>query len=157
MKKLKYVITGFLAGILFVFIIGATVVNSSMFLVDESKYGFNETIDKIEELSKENGWNISHMYNLQATMAKHNFSVEPVLVMSLCKPSIAYNILGSDNEREASALMPCRVSIYQTKDGRVMISRMNVNFMSSMLSGISKDAMVLAGNENEEVLKHVIK
>ena len=30
------------------------------------------------------------MYNLQSTMAKHNLQVEPVLVMSLCKPSIDY-------------------------------------------------------------------
>jgi uncharacterized protein (DUF302 family) len=157
MNKIKYLVTGFLAGILFVILIGATVVNSQLFLVDESKYGFNETIEKIEELSKENGWNISHMYNLQATMAKHNLQVEPVLIMSLCKPSIAYNILSSDNERPASTLMPCRVSIYQTKDGKVMISRMNVTFMSAMLAGITKEAMVEAGNENEAVLKHVIK
>lgn len=157
MKKINYLLTGFLGGILFVILVGATVVNNQLFLVDESKYGFNETIEKIEELSKENGWNISHMYNLQATMAKHNLEVEPVLVMSLCKPSIAYKILSTDNERPASALMPCRVSIYQTKDGKVMISRMNVTFMSAMLSGITKEAMVLAGNENEAVLKQVIK
>lgn len=157
MKKIIYLISGFIMGILFVILIGATVVNNQLFVVDESKYGFNETIEKIEELSNESGWNISHMYNLQATMAKHNLQVEPVLVMSLCKPSIAYNILSSDNERPASALMPCRVSIYQTKDGKVMISRMNVTFMSAMLSGITKDAMVLAGNENEALLKQVIK
>lgn len=157
MKNILIALTSFLGGILFIILVGATVVSDQLFLVDESRYGLNETIEKIEEKAKESGWNISHIYNLQATMAKHNLSVRPVAVMSLCKPQLAYKILESDNERPASALMPCRVSVYETADGKVMVSRMNVTFMSKMLTGITKDAMVLASNENEEILKHVIK
>ncbi len=157
MKKFLYILSGFVAGIVFVMLLGASVVSSQMFLVDESKYGFNETIDKIEEIGKESGWNISHIYNLQATMAKHSLSVNPVVVMSLCKPQIAYHILGSDNELPASAVMPCRVSVYQASDGKIMISRMNATLLSSMLSGISKEAMAEASRENEEILKHLVK
>jgi uncharacterized protein (DUF302 family) len=157
MKKIGYVLSGFLAGVMFVVLIAAGVSGSKVFEVNESKLGFNETIEKIEELSKAEGWNISHMYNLQATMQKHNMQVEPVLVMSLCKPSLAIKILGSDNERPASPMMPCRVAVYQTKDGKVMVSRMNVKFMSGMLSGVTKEAMVDAGDQIEGLLKHVIK
>ena len=157
MSKSGYLITGFVSGILFVVLAGAALVSSQMFVVNESKYDFNETVNKIEELSKANGWNISHIYNLQATMQKHNFEVEPVTVMSLCKPDLAYKILSSDNERPASTLMPCRVSIYKTKKGKVMISRMNIDMMSGMMTGITKEAMVMAGKENEDILKQVIK
>lgn len=157
MNKTGLLLTGFLAGILFVVLVGATVISEKMFVVDESRYGFIETIDRLEVLAKESGWNISHMYNLQATMQKHNLEVEPVVIMSLCKPQIAYKILSSDAERPASVMMPCRVSVYQTKDGKVMVSRMNTGFMAGMLTGITKDAMLLAGNENEAMLRQVLK
>ncbi|MFZ5429368.1 MAG: DUF302 domain-containing protein [Bacteroidota bacterium] len=157
MKKAGLLLTGFAAGIMFVVLTGAAIMSEKIFVVDESKYEFIETIDRIEALAKESGWNISHMYNLQATMAKHNLEVEPVVVMSLCKPQIAYNILGADSERPASVMMPCRVSVYQTKDGKVQISRMNTGLMSGMLAGITRSSMDQAGNEIETLLNQVIK
>jgi uncharacterized protein (DUF302 family) len=157
MKKAGLLITGFVAGIMFVVLVGAAAISEKLFIVDESKHEFIETIDKIENLAKENGWNISHMYNLQATMQKHNLEVEPVVIMSLCKPQIAYHILSKDSERQASVMMPCRVSVYQTKEGKVMISRMNTDLMAGMLAGITKDAMGSAGVEIEQLLKQVIK
>jgi uncharacterized protein (DUF302 family) len=157
MKNIGYITTGFIAGILLFLLVGAALINKPVFLVDESKLGFIETIEKIEELSKAEGWTVSHMYNLQATMERNNFEVLPVVVMSLCKPQLAYKILGSDTERPASALMPCRVSVYQTEDGKVMISRMNSTILLGMLSGMSNRAMSEAGSEIEMLLKHVTK
>ena len=157
MKNLSLLITGFFAGILFVVLVGAVSISGKLFMVDQSKHEFIETIDRIEELAKEKGWNISHMYNLQATMQKHNLEVQPIVIMSLCKPQIAYPILSNDSERPSSVMMPCRVSIYQTKDGKVMISRMNTDLMSGMLDGITKGSMVTAGVEIENLLKQVIR
>jgi len=157
MKKLKYILGGFAGGVFFLLIVGASLSSDKMFLVSESKYGFSETVDMIESVSKEKGWTVSHIYNLQATMEKNGYQVKPVTVFSLCKPQIAYQILSSDNERPVAAMMPCRVAVYETKDGKTYVSRMNAGILSSMLTGVSRDAMALASQENEVILKSVIK
>lgn len=152
MKKLIYLATGFSAAILMVILMGSSLMHDQVFLVEESKYGFNETIDRIESLGKERSWTVSHMYNLQATMERNNMQVNPVLVMSLCKPAIAYKVLSADRERPVSAIMPCRVSVYESEDGRIMVARMKAGILSAMLSGVSRAAMEEAGNELEEIL-----
>jgi uncharacterized protein (DUF302 family) len=157
MKKLGYVLAGFAGGIVFLVLVGAALVSNPVFVVDESKYDYDETVEKLEVLSKEHGWTVSHMYNLQATMQKNGFAVEPVMVFSICKPQIAYDILSSDNERPASVMMPCRVSVYRTKDGKTYLSRMNAGMMASMLTGVSKDAMTRASLESEKFIDLIIK
>jgi uncharacterized protein (DUF302 family) len=157
MKKLGYILGGFAGGVMFLLIVGASLTGGQMFLVSESKYGFSETVDMIESVSKEKGWTVSHIYNLQATMSKNGYQVKPVTVFSLCKPQIAYQVLSSDNERPVAAMMPCRVAVYETKDGKTYVSRMNAGILSSMLTGVSRDAMSLASQENEIILKSVIK
>lgn len=157
MKKIGYVMAGFAGALILFVVLGAAVMKNEVFLVDESKYSFDETSDRLEALAKEGGWTISHIYNLQATMEKNGYSVQPLLVYSLCKPSIAHKILGSDNERPTSVMMPCRVSIYMTSDGKTHISRMKASAVSSMLSGVSKEAMVLASDENEKMIEQLVK
>lgn len=157
MKKFGYILGGFAGGVMFLLIVGASLAGSQMFLVSESKYGFSETVDIIESVSKEKGWTVSHIYNLQATMEKNGYQVKPVTVFSLCKPQIAYQVLSSDNERPVAAMMPCRVAVYETKEGKTLISRMNAGMFTSMLSGVSREAMTQASQENEIILKSVIK
>lgn len=157
MKKWRYILGGFAGGLMFILILGASLNGGQMFLVSESKYGFSETVDLIESVSKEKGWTVSHIYNLQATMAKNGYQVKPVTVFSLCKPQIAYQILSSDNERPVAAMMPCRVAVYETEDGKTYVSRMNAGMFTSMLAGISRDAMTQASQESEIILKSVIK
>ncbi len=155
MKKIVYLFSGFVAGILLITLMGSAFVYDNVFLVEESKYGFNETIDRIEALGKERSWTVSHMYNLQATMERNQMEVNPVVVMSLCKPAIAYKVLSADRERPVSAIMPCRVSVYATEEGKIMVSRMKTGILTAMLSGVSRAAMEEAGNEIEEMLELV--
>ena len=157
MKKIGYLFTGFVAGILLITLLGSALVYDSTFLVEESKYGFNETIDRIEALGKERKWTVSHMYNLQATMERNQMEVNPVVVMSLCKPTIAFKVLSADRERPVSALMPCRVSVYETEEGKIMVSRIKSGIIESMLSGVSRSAMAEASNEIEEILEMVTR
>ena len=84
-----------------------------MFVLNESKLGFDETVQAIEQSTVNNNWSMPHQYNLQATIKKHGFDVRLVKVFSLCKPEHAYEIPGSENERLVSALMPCRVAEYE--------------------------------------------
>lgn len=128
-----------------------------MFTVSESKYNFDQTTEILTKSVKENSWNLSHQYDLQQTLIKHGFEVKPVKVFSICKPDIAIRVLGSDDDRHVSSIMPCRVAIYEKADGKTYIARMNAGLFSILLGGNAKAVMGDAGTGSEHILKSVIK
>jgi len=127
-----------------------------MFIVHESKMSFDETVDAITKSAEEQKWSMPHLYDLQATMKKHGFEVNPVKVFSLCKPAHAHEILGDDNVREVSALMPCRVAVYE-KNGKTYVSMLNAGLFSKFMGSKVKSVMGAASNENLQILAPVIK
>lgn len=128
-----------------------------LFSVSESKYDFNQTAEILTESVKENKWSMPHQYDLQETMAKNGFEVKPVKIFSICKPNIAVRILGNDNDRHISAMMPCRISIYEKADGKTYISRMNAGLFAKLLGGKSSAVMGDAGEGSESILKAIVK
>ena len=150
-------IFGLIVGIALTVIFAVLVLPKQMFLVDESKYSFDETVEQIEKSVSENKWSMPNQYDLQATMKKHGFDVHPVKVFSICKPSIANEILGGNDERYVSALMPCRIAVYEKKDGKVYISRMNAGLIAKVLGKKINTVMAEASTENELILASVIK
>ncbi|WP_297086941.1 DUF302 domain-containing protein [uncultured Draconibacterium sp.] len=156
MKGLAMFLTGLITGILLSVIIIVLVLPKQMFVVNESKYGFEETVAKIEQSVKDNDWSMPHLYDLQATMKKHGFDVKPVKVFSLCKPDHAYKILSSDEERVVSALMPCRVAVYE-RNGKTYVSMLNSGLFSKLMGNKVKTVMGAASEENKQILAPVIK
>lgn len=149
-------LTGLIVGIGLSVILIVLVLPKQMFVINESKLGFDETVEAITQSVQENKWSMPHMYDLQATMKKNGFDVNPVKVFSLCKPEHAYKILSDDNERMVSALMPCRVAVYE-KGGKTYISMLNAGLFSKMLGKKVKDVMGDASAENLQILAPVIK
>ncbi len=155
-KGASMFIIGLIVGIAVTIIAIVVILPKQMFVVNESKLGFDETVDAIVQSAKDKEWSMPHLYDLQATMKKHGLDVKPVKVLSLCKPEHAYQILGSDNERVVSALMPCRVAIYE-KEGKTYISMMNSRLFSKLLGEKISKVMGAASTENEQILAPVIK
>ncbi|WP_319272273.1 DUF302 domain-containing protein [uncultured Draconibacterium sp.] len=156
MKGLTMFLTGLIVGILLTIIMIVVILPKQMFVVNESKLGFDETVAAIEQSAKDNDWSMPHLYDLQATMKKHGFEVKPVKVFSLCKPDHAYQILSSDHERVVSALMPCRVAVYE-RDGKTYISMLNSGLFSKFMGNKVKTVMGAASEENKQILAPVIK
>ncbi len=53
--------------------------------------------------------------------------------------------------------MPCRFGVYETKDGQVYISGMNIGLMSKMFGGIIEEVMGRVTEEEKEMLKDIIE
>lgn len=147
---------GLLSGILLTILAAVLVLPKMLFIESESKYNFEETASLISSGTTENGWAMPHQYDLQATMKKHGFEVRPVTVFSVCSPVLANQILGSNNDQVVSAMMPCRISIYQKNDGKTYISRMNAGLFSKLMGGKTKKVMTEAGAGSEQILKQII-
>lgn len=128
-----------------------------MFTVSESNYDFNRTVDELTESTKINNWKMPNQYDLQQIMANNGFEVKPVMVFSICKPDIAVRILDSDKDRHISAMMPCRVAVYEKADGKTYISRINPGLFARLLGGKAGAVMGDAGEGSEKVLKAIVK
>jgi uncharacterized protein (DUF302 family) len=66
-------------------------------------------------------------------------------------------VLGKDDDRHISSMMPCRVAIYEKADGKTYIARMNAGLFSILLGGNAKAIMGDAGSGSEKILETVIK
>lgn len=149
-------IAGLIVGIIITVAAILILLPKQMFVVHESKLGFDATVEAIAKSATENKWSMPHQYDLQATLKKHNLDVKPVTVFSLCKPDHAYKILNSDNERVVAALMPCRVAVYE-KGGKTYVSMLNAGLFSKFMGKKVSMVMGAASTENEEILNPIKK
>lgn len=148
-------LTGLVVGIAVAILAILVILPRQTFLVYESKFGFEETVEAIQESAKENKWSMPHSYDLQATMKKHGYNVQAIKVFSLCKPELAAQILSENEQRLASALMPCRIAVYEN-EGKTYISMLNSGLFSKLMGGKIKSVMGAAASENAKILEPVI-
>lgn len=149
-------ISGLIAGIVLTVLAIVVILPNHMFIVKESSLGFDPTIQAIEKSAADNQWGIPFKYDLQATLKGKGFDVQPVNVISLCKPAFANEVLSDNNERLVSALMPCRVAVYE-KEGKTYVSMLNAALFAKFLNKKSKQVMIQASEENEKILAPIIK
>ena len=128
---------------------------SILFIEHESRLGYTETIVAIQESSNAEGWVIPKQYKLDESLSKAGYEILPVSVIELCKPDHAYKILGHDEYRLVSSLMPCRVAIYERSDGTTVISRMNTGLLSRLFDKTVRDVMSQATAETDKILGSV--
>jgi len=157
MKKIAIAsVVGFLVGIIFFGVAGFLAAPGMMIVEDESKLGFEETVQAILDSAKKNNWKVPKVYKLHKTLAKDGIEVLPVAVIELCHPEHAGRVLESDGGRVVSSLMPCRLSVYKTSDGKVIVSRMNSGLVAKAFGGVIAEVMAQASAENEEILSVVL-
>lgn len=147
---------GFIAGAVLASFIIWFFLRGKLFIVSESQFDFDETVERITRSAQENGWSIPNQYDLQATLEKHGYNVLPVKVFSVCQPGLAFQILGNNNERSVSALMPCRIAVYKTAGGKTYISQMNAGLFSILLGRKIRRVMKEAARGSERMLKPLI-
>jgi len=155
-NNIAFFITGLALGVVITFVVILFALPGKIFVEYESKLGFDETVEAIKASAIQHEWALPHEYDLQATMKKNNFEVAPVKVFSLCSPKHAYEILSGKEERKATALMPCRVSVYE-KDGKTYVSMLNAGLLSKFMDKKVKNVMGIVSEENLLILDPVIK
>jgi uncharacterized protein (DUF302 family) len=111
-----------------------------MIQTSESVAGLEETVNRIEQAVQERGWTVQSVVNMNNSLQKHGHPFAPqVRVIKICQPVYAKSILESD--RQMSVMMPCSLAVYETDDGRVMISQLNSSLMGSIFGGNVAEVM----------------
>lgn len=103
-----------------------------MMLMDQvSKLSFDDTVAAIEKAALIRGWKVPKVYDIQKTLqdAGHN-DMTRVKIVSICQPHHAYNVLKNDPDKFVTAIMPCRVAVYEDAQKVVHVAEMDMGLMS---------------------------
>ena len=129
---------------------------SRMIEVQKSRYGFDETVSRLEQAVRDAGWLLSDSKRMNDSFEKKQVFFAPkVHLIKLCEPHHATEVL-KDNRRVA-CLMPCTFAVYEDDAGAVMVSKSNTKLMGKVFGG--SIARVMGGEvakAEEGMLKTVV-
>lgn len=128
-----------------------------MFFETESPYGFENTVERLSHTIDEAGWKTPAIHDLQQTMLKFGKEVLPVKVFEICHPRHSSRILERNDERIASAMMPCRISVYNKNNGKTFVSRINSGLMANAVGGIISEVMKDATDDLELIIEKALQ
>lgn len=151
-----YLFLGFLIGIAALGVGGYLGMQRLLVVETESPFSFDDTVQAITTAANESGWKVPKVYSLCKSLEKEGHKIRPVAVIELCKPEYAAELLSSDDTRLVSSFMPCRISVYETSDGKVVVSRMNTSLVSRLFRGTIGDVMAIATQETKAILSQAL-
>lgn len=125
---------------------------NQMLLESKSRYSFDETVSKLNDIILEEGWKVLHQHDLQGIMKKNGKDILSVKVVELCSPDYAYRLLSDDSLRIYSNMLPCRISVYQKTDGETFLSRLNPSVLASQAGGVVLEVMTSVYHDVEEMI-----
>lgn len=130
-----------------------------LMLMDQiSQLSFEDTVAAIEKAALDRGWKVPKIYDIQKTLqsAGHE-DMTRVKIVSICQPHHAYNVLKSDADKFVTAIMPCRVAVYEDAQKRVHVAEMNMGLMSKSFGPTVRD---IIGNhvavEEKEMMAGIV-
>jgi uncharacterized protein (DUF302 family) len=147
---------GVISGILLMGILMYRAAPNIMLKEKATKYDFDESIKILESSILEKNWTIPVAHDLQASLKKFGYDVRKVKVFEICKPDYAAEILEGTDERIVSAMMPCRIAIYEKENGKVFASFMNSSVMAGAMGGKVKKVMNPATEELKVILSPIL-
>ncbi|MCW9013772.1 MAG: DUF302 domain-containing protein [Gammaproteobacteria bacterium] len=128
-------VVGFIAGVIFVGVVGFNMADTMMLREVESPYGVEETAARIQRNIQglsDNGWALSGLRNPAKAVANAGVNVPPVLLIEACSTKYSAPMLKDDDSRILSILMPCTITVYKKDDGKTYIGLMNSGLMGKM-------------------------
>lgn len=130
-------------------------ISRMMFVTQNSKFDFEETITKVKDIAKDAGWyNPAYRNHYEIEKSFELDNPNKVATISMCIPRAAHNIL-KVNKRLAG-MMPLQITIFED-EGKVYVSWMDITLMGKMFGQAVADIMATAEKNMREALKSIIK
>ncbi len=128
-----------------------------MFFEIKSKYGFDETMSKLQEHITEADWRVIHMHDLKETMRKNGFEVMDIKVIELCMPKYAQRLLSKGDYRLYANMLPCRIAVYKKEDGKTYVSQINMSLLASQIGGEVENVMTKAYDDIQMIIENILE
>ena len=103
-----------------------------MFDVRPSRLGYDETIDAIKTSAGKHGWTVGEVQDMQARMQQAGMKdAKRMKVIPAC-PAQANERIAKASGGKAPPL-PCRTTVFEGKDHKIMVVRMNTSNMAKLV------------------------
>ncbi|MFO7809945.1 MAG: DUF302 domain-containing protein [Candidatus Delongbacteria bacterium] len=157
MKNFLLVATGMAAGSILTVVVLINVFPSMMIETKESRYSLDKTVEMIDMNSIEQGWAVVKVWDLGRRIAGAGYDDAPrVKVMELCHAENTYNVLKNEDDMFVSAIMPCRMAVFEKENGKTFVSRMNIGLMSRFFSDNVRNVMKGVAEDDQRMLENII-
>ena len=143
---------GILVTVLLVGIVGLLAAPNLMIQEDLSPLSFEETVQAIQDSAAGQDWKVPIVHHIDSSDEGAGYDVLPTAVIELCQPDYAGRILVEDEAKIVTSMMPCGITVYETNDGEVVISRMSSGLISKIFGGTVVEVMAQASAKNEVIL-----
>lgn len=128
-----------------------------MFDVRPSRLGYEETVNAVKAGAGKHGWPVGEVQDMQAQMHKAGMKdAKRMKIIPTC-PAQANERIAKAGGGKAPPL-PCRVTVFEDKDGKTMVVRMNTANMAKLVQdpALAK-ALAEIGGEEEAVYKGILQ
>ncbi|MDO9226596.1 MAG: DUF302 domain-containing protein [Pseudomonadota bacterium] len=121
---------------------------ASLYDLRYSRLGFDETVGAIKSGAEKRGWKLGGIHDVQAEMRTTGVKdARRMKAINLC-PVGANERVAKASGGKAPAL-PCRVTVFETADGKINVVRMNLHSLAKGMQGdLSKVLGELAVEED---------
>ncbi len=129
---------------------------SVMFDLRKSRLGFDETVNAIKTGAEKRGWKVGAVQDMQAQMREAGAKdAKRMKVISLCPAGANEKVAKAGGGKTPP--LPCRATVFDGKDGKLYVMRMNLTNLSKTLPGDLAKAMAEVGAEEEALYKDILE
>lgn len=115
-------------------------------------FSFDETIQKVTEELKKEGFGVLTEIDLSGTLKKKlDVDIRKYRILGACNPEFAYKAVQA--EMEIGTMLPCNVVVQETDDHKVLVSA--VDPVASMM-GVKNESLADVAGEVRGKLQRVI-
>jgi len=149
---------GAVIGVIFGGLIFIYVMKKNMLVCYRIEGSFSEVEEAIKEIVPSfEGWSFPisdwQFFKSQASKGLSYDNIKNMVMHFVCKPSHANKVLRVNPV--LGGIMPCTWSVYETKDGKVYIAKMNIALMGKMYSGVIGKVMKEVAETEAKILAKI--
>ena len=129
---------------------------SVMFDLKKSRLGFDETVNAIRAGAQKRGWKLGETQDMQAALKESGAKdAKRMKVVNLCP--VGANEKVSKASGGKTPPLPCRATVFDGKDGKIYVMRMNLANMAKTLQGDLAKAMGEVAAEENALYKDILE
>lgn len=135
----------------------AEMMKKMMFITYKSALSFDDTVEKLRNQARENGWIIPGTRDIQEEYRNDGIEgMTKMKVLYFCNPRGGFSILQNDADKAMSVMMPMGVSVYEKADGSVEIAGWNLRTMGGFFTGNTKEVLSNGAANFEKSLEGIV-
>lgn len=129
---------------------------SVMFDLRKSRLGFDETVNAIRAAAQKRGWKLGETQDMGTAMKEAGAKeAKRMKVIPLCPAGANEKVAKAGGGKTPP--LPCRVTVFDGKDGKIYLMRMNLSNLAKTMQGELATAIGEVAAEEDALYKDIIE